>query len=107
MSRKDKESQKEYAKAYYQKNREASITRANARRDQIRKKIIDYKLLHPCKCGESHPAALDFHHKDEKEFCISKAYGNCFSWSRIEPEIAKCTVICRNCHAKLHWHKNL
>ena len=106
MPCKDKAKQKEYAQKYYLKTREKSIARANARRDEIRRKILDIKRANPCKCGESHPAALDFHHEGEKKFCISTAYGNCYSWDRIELEIRKCKIICRNCHAKLHWHND-
>jgi len=99
----DKEKQREYAKKHYSKNRDKAIKRANVRRDELRKKIIKYKSDHPCICGETHPAALDFHHTNKKkEFCISTAYSNCYSWHRIEAEILKCIVICRNCHAKLH-----
>jgi len=97
-----------YNLAYYKKHRQESIDRANRRRDEIRSKIIAYKRSHPCKCGESHPAALDFHHANgNKEFTVSRAYSDCYSWKRIEKEISKCEMICRNCHAKLHWHTNI
>lgn len=102
---KDKEKTREYAKKYYAENKEEMIARAVKHRKSIKRKILEFKLLHPCKCGESHPAALDFHHKDgDKEFCISDAIRNGYAWNRIELEIEKCVVICRNCHAKLHWN---
>jgi len=59
-----------------------------------------------CKeCGFSHPAVLDFHHrnKEEKEFDISAAVGSQYSKKRILVEISKCDVLCSNCHRILHW----
>ena len=80
------------------------MRRAINRRNMLRKKITEYKLLHPCKCGEGHPACLDFHHvRGKKSFHISTAYNNGYAWERIILEIQKCEVICRNCHAKHHW----
>jgi hypothetical protein len=58
-------------------------------------------------CGEEHPAALDFHHRNpkEKRFNISVAVAHRdIPDDEIRAEIAKCDVLCRNCHAKLHWN---
>lgn len=54
-------------------------------------------------CGETCPQALDFHHRDpsEKAFSLS-AQLESFSRKRILAEIAKCDVVCANCHRKLH-----
>jgi hypothetical protein len=56
-------------------------------------------------CGETHPGCLDFHHRNpaEKKFqLVASQMGN-RSWTSIEAEIAKCDVLCSNCHRKLHW----
>lgn len=103
MAFKNPVQQKAYAKRYYRENRQASIDRANVRRDEIKKRINEYKSQHPCTCGEGCPAALDFHHVGGKLFWISSAISNGLAWDKIEVELAKCRVICRNCHAKLHW----
>ncbi|MEL0011655.1 MAG: HNH endonuclease, partial [Bacteroidota bacterium] len=57
-------------------------------------------------CGESHPAALDFHHRDpsEKDTNLASVVGMGWSRDRIIREINKCDVICSNCHRKLHWN---
>lgn len=72
------------------------------RRDRHRKFIFDYKTANPCACGESIPVALDFHHKnpEEKENLISKLVGK--SMTALQKEIAKCVVLCANCHRKGH-----
>lgn len=52
-------------------------------------------------CGyNAHPEALDFDHIDPtaKANPGRGAFRTIWSWSRIEAEIAKCEVVCANCH---------
>lgn len=53
-------------------------------------------------CTENEPACLDFHHTDptKKDFVISAR--NNRSIKSLLREIAKCIIVCRNCHAKIH-----
>jgi hypothetical protein len=63
-----------------------------------------------CKvCGESHPACIDFHHPnpDEKDGDVSRMVRSALSEETILAEIAKCEVLCSNCHRKLHWDEEL
>jgi hypothetical protein len=94
-----------YGKEYYIRHKQRILDRAYAERDKKRAKIVEYKMKNPCKCGESHPAALDFHHRDvsTKSFDISTGLSRGYSWDKMAKEIAKCDVICRNCHSILHW----
>lgn len=51
-------------------------------------------------CGyREHVAALDFDHLPgtEKKFGIAKGVYD-FGWATIAAEIAKCEVVCANCH---------
>lgn len=77
------------------------------KRHSNRSKIIAMKKTLSCgKCGENHPACLDFHHRDPKTklFTISHATRHhIYSWETILVEIDKCDVICSNCHRKEHW----
>lgn len=53
-------------------------------------------------CGyDVHPAALSFHHLDpeQKKFTIGKGY---HPKKDVLTEIAKCIVLCENCHRVLH-----
>jgi hypothetical protein len=55
-------------------------------------------------CGFASPVdALEFHHLDPagKEFAIS-VDGVPRSWPRIEAELAKCVLLCANCHRETH-----
>jgi hypothetical protein len=54
-------------------------------------------------CGESDPVCLDFHHRDPsiKSFEIARGV-KCRSLEAVQAEIAKCDVVCANCHRKRH-----
>jgi len=56
------------------------------------------------RCGESHPAVLQFHHRDpaEKDIALAEAVSAGWSVERILREAAKCEVLCANCHMKHH-----
>jgi DNA-directed RNA polymerase subunit M/transcription elongation factor TFIIS len=87
--------------------RHANAIRDKARESQ-RERLLRFKAGLACiACGEEHPAALDFHHRNpkEKRFTVSNAVSRRdISDDEIWAEIAKCDVLCRNCHAKLHWN---
>ena len=56
-------------------------------------------------------AAFDFHHRDpkEKDFDLLGPNGNLMfmrRWVKILPELEKCDLLCRNCHATLHFEEN-
>jgi hypothetical protein len=74
------------------------------RKEDVKKYIKDYKLSHPCPCGEADPACLMFHHKDfkTKSFSVSAGGTGWMVLSRVVNEISKCDVMCLNCHAKYH-----
>ena len=67
--------------------------------------IAVYKEKQGCvRCHIHDPRVLEFHHKDtsQKEFNIADYYYSQFSHEKLKLEIAKCTVICANCHRILH-----
>jgi hypothetical protein len=72
----------------------------------IKAYLSDMKVKRGCEdCGENHPAVLDFHHRDEdtKFKGISKMVAQGYPLERILEEVAKCTVLCANCHRRFHW----
>ncbi len=79
-----------------------------ARHGNDRGAILKWKQGRQCiSCGESHPACIEFHHRDPttKLFEISEKGRRSIPDAEIEAEIAKCDVLCANCHAKLHWEE--
>ena len=98
---------RQYRKDWYYKNREKSITKAAIRNREFKDWFADFKKSLSClKCGEDHPAALDFHHRNplEKDMEVSNliSKGN---KQKILDEISKCDVLCSNCHRKLHYEE--
>jgi len=62
--------------------------------------LIEYFASHPCvDCGESDPVVLEFDHLEEKSFNIAKGLRD-RSWEALVTEIAKCDVVCANCHRR-------
>lgn len=89
------------------REKEAPRIRRNdkRRRGELASWYAELKAQLVCtRCGESHPACLQFHQEDPetKEISISNAMSLGWSSSRILREIAKCTVFCANCHIKHH-----
>lgn len=55
-------------------------------------------------CGrDGHPAIFEFHHWNaaEKDFGISKT-GIPHKWETVLAELAKCVMLCANCHREVH-----
>ncbi len=117
MPYKNPEDRKRYHQEYWQKwyadetNRKNHVKRSVKHSARIKKRNSDwlrqYKSGRCCKrCGESHIACLDFHHTGkngdkENEISVMVCQGN--SLEKIAAEIAKCELVCRNCHAKIHY----
>jgi hypothetical protein len=45
---------------------------------------------------------FDFHHKDASTKSFGVQDGNTRSWPRIAAELAKCVMLCANCHREVH-----
>jgi hypothetical protein len=71
-----------------------------ARRERNRMLVWNYLRTHPCTvCGESDPVVLDFDHLADKYRDIGWLVpASCTA--RIVAEIAKCRVLCANCHRR-------
>ena len=102
-----KEEKREYDRRYYHEKTD-KVKKYQLQQERLRRNlhsIREYKRKRGCKeCGFSHPAALQFHHRDasEKEFNIGDATRLGWSLTRIMKEIEKCDILCANCHAIHH-----
>jgi len=108
MTYRDKEARKAYHKRWYQQHKDEVIARRKKRQLEIRNRFLRYKSTLSCMdCGISHPAVLQFHHrnKDDKSFNISDVIRRANSFKQITSEIEKCDVVCVNCHMKRHWRE--
>ena|SRR5579872_7566556 len=109
MPRLDKEEMRAYHREWYARNRQKVQQRIYANKRGLVAWFNEYKGTLKCvRCGESHPACIDFHHRDPttKNSVLSEVTRLGWSKRRILAEIEKCDVLCANCHRKLHWDEN-
>lgn len=83
---------------YYLRDRRDSV---KERRDFIQK----VKSETACKdCDKRfHPVAMDFDHRGDKTAGVAYMAQHGYSLERIKAEIAKCDVVCANCHRIRTW----
>ena len=71
------------------------------RKRKLQRLVLEYLRDHPCvDCGEADPIVLDFDHQRDKIANISQMVLRKRPWSVILAEIAKCEVVCANCHRR-------
>lgn len=100
-----KEKRKKFAELHYitygdQYRERAKIRRANIKRlrqDQLYEYLSDKSCE---ECGIQDMRVLEFDHVDPKlkRFGIARGITNCYAWDEILLEIAKCRILCANCH---------
>lgn len=101
-----REYMRNYQKSWHQRNKAQRLAHAVERKEYMKAFYNRLKENLECeRCGENHPATLQFHHRDpqKKDFNLSAAVRDGYGVERIKREVAKCTVLCANCHAKLHY----
>jgi hypothetical protein len=93
-----------YKQEHYEANRQRYIDQAKRRKDKLRATsyalLIEFLRAHPCvDCGKEDVLVLEFDHIADKSFSIAQGLRDRF-WSDIAAEIAKCEVVCANCHRR-------
>lgn len=90
----------EYLKNYNRENPEVRRSADRNTRGRIRQRIIEEKSKPCLDCGKSYPwYVMDFDHvRGDKVIVLSEAAHKHLSISRLEDEMAKCDVVCANCH---------
>jgi 5-methylcytosine-specific restriction endonuclease McrA len=87
----------------YADRRDYLIKAVSKRRRKIKEQAIALKGGKCQICGYSrYQGALDFHHIDPttKTFGIGSS-GHSRSWERVLEELAKCILVCANCHREI------
>lgn len=95
--------------------RESNQKHNRLRRIRNQRFVWAYLLQHPCEvCGETDPVVLEFDHLDRKskKNYISDMSRGSWSVGSIGEEIAKCRVLCANCHLRhtskqMGWYENI
>lgn len=106
MPYKDPEQKRTYERAYREANKAVLHSRVVACNRKARHeryaKIQGVKEGQPCAdCGRDFPYyVMDFDHHDPstKVADVSQLVKKMVSWPKVEAEIAKCDLVCANCH---------
>ncbi|WP_262179096.1 homing endonuclease associated repeat-containing protein [Haloarcula laminariae] len=92
---------------WHYRNRDWNRERTLDRRARHRAWVYErkYESTGCVRCGEDDPACLDYHHRDdtEKEMTICEMVTHGYSKEKLRTEIAKCDLLCANCHRKEHY----
>lgn len=100
---------REYIKLWRRNNPEkakAIAARAQHKAAERTRTIVRKLKSVPCMdCGQRYPYyVMDFDHREDKEFTISKR--RAYSIEKLLAEIAKCDVVCSNCHRIRTFNRN-
>lgn len=90
---------------WHYRNRDWNAQRTLERRRRHREWLAHIKGARGClHCGETEPACLDFHHRDQanKTMKLSQLVTYGHAKGTLLAEIAKCDVLCANCHRTVH-----
>lgn len=88
-------------KPYQQKNMRKYVKNNQTLRRK-RHKMVDAIKDVPCAdCGMKYPSiVMEFDHRDRttKVESISRMLSRAFAWEKVLEEVAKCDIVCSNCH---------
>lgn len=93
---------------HYERNRERYIAQAKAAKQALVDEVRAIKESTPCAdCGERHPYyVMQFDHiGDDKVADIARLLYRGAGRPTVLAEIAKCEVVCANCHAVRTWKR--
>jgi hypothetical protein len=92
---------KTYFRERGQRHLEQAAESRNARRQSARELVLERLRDSACvDCGERDPVVLEYDHLAEKLFAISTLVSRPTRSDLIEAEMAKCDVVCCNCHRR-------
>ena len=99
-----RECRAQYKREHYEKHKELYVERSRRRNKLLAaeraKFMVELFRARPCvDCGETDPLVLEFDHLVEKKFNVGAGMRE-RSLQSVRDEIAKCEVVCANCHRR-------
>ena len=100
MAYKDIEKDRAANRRWYENNREGYPEKNRRKKEYLREIMREHKSKPCADCGSEFPFyVMDFDHRDADEKCLSVSkMAQQMSVRRLLDEIAKCDVVCANCH---------
>ena len=100
MAYKDIEKDRAAKRRWYENNREVYPEKNRRKKEYLREIMREHKSKPCADCGSEFPFyVMDFDHRDADEKCLSVSkMAQQMSVRRLFDEIAKCDVVCANCH---------
>jgi hypothetical protein len=99
----------EYYREYYLRNKAVYVARAISHNRKVREVVRGAKRRPCADCGQSYPYyVMDFDHRESEEKICNVADLNGHrrtSLQKLMAEIAKCEVVCANCHRKRTYER--
>jgi hypothetical protein len=91
----------QYFRARGELHRRQSRTAKAARQQALRAYVLEHLNRRPCvDCQEHDPVVLEFDHLDEKNANIAALVAGTATKRALDLEIARCEVVCANCHRR-------
>lgn len=92
---------------WHYRHTELNAERTRSRRARLRMWVCERKAASDgcARCSESDPACLEFRHRApaEKERSVSELVSYGHGRARLREEMARCDLLCANCHRKEHY----
>ncbi len=84
---------------YYRTHSDKVKATTAKRAARLTARIAELKA-NPClDCGGTFPPeCMDFDHRPGEVKLFGVSHGKAYAWERVEAEIAKCDLVCANCH---------
>ncbi len=93
-----KDCNKLYHKEHYDKNKKIYLEKTKDYKKANQQKLLEYLKDKSCKdCGVSDYRVFEFDHLSDKKANIA-AVMKSWCWETLLTEIAKCDIVCCNCH---------
>lgn len=108
MPYKEPSKQRQYARDHYRKNKTKYLESNNNRRKILKSVVNEIKQNTPCTdCNIQYPYyVMDFDHLSDKENLITYFVRN-NNKTGLMKEIAKCDIVCSNCHRQRTFDRNI
>jgi len=95
-----------YQKDYTTRNLKHIVSRNKERYKANKLRAVEHMGGTCVDCGGTfHHAAFDFHHVDNRAADMVDSWLH-WTWERIEAELAKCVMLCANCHRVRHYNQD-